>query len=251
MSIGILIADDQALVRAGFRMIIEAQDDLRVVAEARDGGEAVEASRRSRPDIVLMDIRMPTIDGLEATRRIMAAADEPPRVLILTTYDLDEYVFDALHAGASGFLLKDVPPEHLVAGNPDRRGGRFAALAVRDPAPDRVVRPSQHPRAEHRRSSGSSRHANSRSSPWSRAVSRTPRSPISSWFPERRSRHTLPGCSRSCDSATASRRSCLPTRPASSGPARTARISNDRAGTRASTREPQPASRPRRPRGSS
>jgi DNA-binding NarL/FixJ family response regulator len=116
MTIGVLIADDQALVRAGFRMILEAQDDLRVVAEARDGAQAVEATRRARPDIVLMDIRMPTIDGLEATRRIMAATEHPPRVLMLTTYDLDEYVFDALHAGASGFLLKDVPPEQLVAG---------------------------------------------------------------------------------------------------------------------------------------
>ena len=116
MSIGVLIADDQALVRAGFRMILEAEQDLRVVAEAKDGEEAVQAARRKRPDIVLMDIRMPVMDGLDATRRIIAATVEPPRVLILTTFDLDEYVFDALHAGASGFLLKDVPPEQLVAG---------------------------------------------------------------------------------------------------------------------------------------
>jgi len=116
MSIGIVIADDQALVRAGFRMILEAEEDLLVLAEAKDGAEAIEAARRARPDIVLMDIRMPTMDGLEATRRIIAAGDQPPRVLMLTTFDLDEYVFDALHAGASGFLLKDVPPEQLVAG---------------------------------------------------------------------------------------------------------------------------------------
>jgi DNA-binding NarL/FixJ family response regulator len=116
VSIGILIADDQTLVRAGFRMILEAEPDLRVVAEAKDGAQAVEAARRARPDIVLMDIRMPAVDGLEATRRIMAASNAPPRVLMLTTFDLDEYVFDALQAGASGFLLKDVPPEHLVAG---------------------------------------------------------------------------------------------------------------------------------------
>ena len=116
MSIGILIADDQALVRAGFRMILEAEQDLHVLAEAKDGAEAVEDARRVRPDIVLMDIRMPSMDGLEATRRILAAAAQPPRVLMLTTFDLDEYVFDALHAGASGFLLKDVPPEQLVAG---------------------------------------------------------------------------------------------------------------------------------------
>ncbi len=116
MSIGILIADDQALVRAGFRMILEAEQDLRVLAEAKDGEEAVQAARRSQPEIVLMDIRMPKMDGLEATRRIIAASRQPPRVLMLTTFDLDEYVFDALHAGASGFLLKDVPPEQLVAG---------------------------------------------------------------------------------------------------------------------------------------
>jgi DNA-binding NarL/FixJ family response regulator len=117
MSIDVLIADDQALVRAGFRMIIDADPDLRVVAEANDGAQAVDAARRTHPDIVLMDIRMPVMDGLEATRRIIAGNDDnPPRVLILTTYDLDEYVFDALGAGASGFLLKDVAPEQLVAG---------------------------------------------------------------------------------------------------------------------------------------
>jgi DNA-binding NarL/FixJ family response regulator len=116
VSIGVLIADDQALVRAGFRMILEAEEDLRVVAEAKDGADAVEAARRAHPDVILMDIRMPVLDGLEATRRIVAAAKDPPRVVILTTFDLDEYVFDALQAGASGFLLKDVPPEQLVAG---------------------------------------------------------------------------------------------------------------------------------------
>jgi DNA-binding NarL/FixJ family response regulator len=117
MTIAILIADDQALVRTGFRMILEAEEDMRVVGEARDGAEAVEATRRVRPDVVLMDIRMPRLDGLEATRRILAGgSSSPPRVLMLTTFDLDEYVYDALRAGASGFLLKDVPPEHLTAG---------------------------------------------------------------------------------------------------------------------------------------
>lgn len=115
MSIDVLIADDQALVRAGFRMILEADENLRVVAEANDGAQAVEAARRTHPDIVLMDIRMPVLDGLEATRRIVAANDSP-HVLMLTTFDLDEYVFDALVAGASGFLLKDVAPEDLLAG---------------------------------------------------------------------------------------------------------------------------------------
>ena len=119
MTIGVLIADDQTLVRTGFRMILEAEPDLRVVAEAQDGDGAVEAARLHRPDIVLMDIRMPRMDGLEATRRILAGSsndESGPRVLILTTFDLDEYVYDALQAGASGFLLKDVPPEQLVAG---------------------------------------------------------------------------------------------------------------------------------------
>jgi DNA-binding NarL/FixJ family response regulator len=118
MTIGILIADDQTLVRTGFRMILEAESGLRVVGEAKDGIDAVEAARRCRPDVVLMDIRMPRLDGLEATRRILADARSPhkPRILMLTTFDLDEYVLDALRAGASGFLLKDVPPEQLVAG---------------------------------------------------------------------------------------------------------------------------------------
>jgi DNA-binding NarL/FixJ family response regulator len=116
MSIAVMIADDQALVRAGFRMILEAERDLRVVAEAKDGTEAIEAARRARPDLVLMDIRMPGMDGLEATRRIIDASERPPRVVMLTTFDLDEYVYDALRAGASGFLLKDVPAEQLVAG---------------------------------------------------------------------------------------------------------------------------------------
>jgi len=117
----VLIADDQALVRAGFRMILEAQSDIEVVAEASDGEAAVRLARRHRPDVVLMDIRMPGLDGLAATRRLLApgtadatAAAPPPRIVILTTFDLDEYVYAALQAGAAGFLLKDVSPEHLV-----------------------------------------------------------------------------------------------------------------------------------------
>ncbi|AWS49120.1 response regulator transcription factor [Streptosporangium sp. 'caverna'] len=109
-----VIADDQALVRTGFRMILAA-DGIEVAAEAANGEEAVAAVRRTRPDVVLMDIRMPQMDGLEATRRILAGGAEETRVLILTTYDLDHYVYAALAAGASGFLLKDVTPEHLVA----------------------------------------------------------------------------------------------------------------------------------------
>ncbi|MEU8399467.1 response regulator transcription factor [Nonomuraea sp. NPDC048892] len=111
----VIIADDQALVRTGFRLILAA-DGVEVTAEAADGAEAVEAARRTRPDVVLMDIRMPRMDGIEATRRILADdAAGGTRVLILTTYDLDHYVYTALAAGASGFLLKDVTPEHLVA----------------------------------------------------------------------------------------------------------------------------------------
>jgi DNA-binding NarL/FixJ family response regulator len=105
--ISILLADDQTLVRDGFRSILEHESDLDVVGEARDGREAVESARRLSPDVVLMDIRMPVMDGLEATRRLLAEPD-PPRILVVTTFDLDEYVFKALEAGASGFLLKDV-----------------------------------------------------------------------------------------------------------------------------------------------
>jgi DNA-binding NarL/FixJ family response regulator len=115
VSIRILLADDERLVRAGFRMILKAEPDLEVVGEAADGHEAVEAETRLRPDVVLMDIRMPTLDGLEATRRILAGPDPRPRVIVLTTFDLDAYVYEALHVGASGFLLKDAPEDHLVA----------------------------------------------------------------------------------------------------------------------------------------
>ena len=113
--IRVLIADDEALVRGGFRMILEAQDDIEVVAEATDGSEVVELARQSSPDVVLMDIRMPGMSGLEATRSLVAdSSGEGPRVLILTTFDLDEYVYQAMRAGASGFLLKSAPPGELA-----------------------------------------------------------------------------------------------------------------------------------------
>jgi DNA-binding NarL/FixJ family response regulator len=111
--IRVLIADDQALVRGGFRMILDARDDLDVVGEAEHGGEAVALAARLRPDVVLMDVRMPEVDGIEATRRIVESGSVA-RVIVLTTYDADEYVFAALRAGASGFLLKDVRPAELV-----------------------------------------------------------------------------------------------------------------------------------------
>jgi DNA-binding NarL/FixJ family response regulator len=116
--IRILLVDDQALVRAGFRMILDAEPEMEVVGEASDGREAIDQVRTLAPDVVLMDIRMPELDGLEASRRILAdgvAGDAPPKILMLTTFDLDEYVYEALRAGASGFLLKDTPPEQLVA----------------------------------------------------------------------------------------------------------------------------------------
>jgi DNA-binding NarL/FixJ family response regulator len=114
VSIRVLVADDQSMVRAGFRMLLGDEQGIEVVAEARNGLEAVEKAARFDPTVVLMDIRMPELDGLEATRRILAA-DSQARILILTTFDLDEYVYEALRAGASGFVLKDDPPEQLIA----------------------------------------------------------------------------------------------------------------------------------------
>ena len=112
--IRVLVVDDEAMIRAGFRMLLSAQEDIEVVAEASNGLDAVSQAARFHPDVVLMDIRMPELDGLEATRRILAA-DPDARVLILTTFDLDEYVYEALRAGASGFVLKDDPAEQLIA----------------------------------------------------------------------------------------------------------------------------------------
>jgi DNA-binding NarL/FixJ family response regulator len=114
MTTRVLIVDDQSLVRAGFRMILESEPEIEVVGEAADGLTAVLAARETQPDVILMDVRMPNVDGLEATRRLLDGKDEGPRILILTTFDLDEYVYEALRAGASGFLLKDTPPEQLV-----------------------------------------------------------------------------------------------------------------------------------------
>jgi DNA-binding NarL/FixJ family response regulator len=114
MTIRVLVADDQSMVRAGFRMLLSGEEDIEVVAEASNGLEAVAQAARFHPTVVLMDIRMPQLDGLEATRRILAS-DDTARILILTTFDLDEYVYEALRSGASGFVLKDDPPEQLLA----------------------------------------------------------------------------------------------------------------------------------------
>jgi DNA-binding NarL/FixJ family response regulator len=114
MATNVLLADDEAMVRAGFRMILEVEPDMEVVGEAEHGEEAVTLAARTRPDVVVMDIRMPRLDGIAATRRLLAEGDSPPRVVIVTTFDDDESLYDALRAGASGFLLKNAPPEQLV-----------------------------------------------------------------------------------------------------------------------------------------
>ena len=114
MTIRVLLADDQTLVRGGFRMILRAEPDIDVVGEAADGAEAVALAHELAPDVVLMDVRMPNVDGIEATRRIVSGSERAPHVLVLTTFDLDEYVYEALRAGASGFLLKDTLPDDLL-----------------------------------------------------------------------------------------------------------------------------------------
>jgi DNA-binding NarL/FixJ family response regulator len=114
MPVGVLIADDQAMVRAGFRMILEAEPDMEVVGEAEDGEQALATARQMRPDVVVMDIRMPRLDGVAATRRLLAEVDPPPHVVMVTTFDDDQSLYEALRAGAGGFLLKNAPPEQLV-----------------------------------------------------------------------------------------------------------------------------------------
>jgi len=151
--IDVLIADDQALVRAGFRLLLETEDGIRVVGEAQDGREAVELARRERPDVVLMDIRMPQLDGLAATREIVASPGlDGVRVLILTTFETDEYVFESLRAGASGFVLKDTEPAELVRAIEVVASGeallspkvtrRLIAEFVAQPAHERAVPPA-------------------------------------------------------------------------------------------------------------
>ena len=135
----VLLVDDQALVRAGFRLILELEADMEVVGEATDGEQSLRMVATEHPDVVLMDVRMPTMDGIEATRRLTAAGS-PARMLMLTTFDLDEYVYDAMRAGASGFLLKDVPREELVAGvRTVARGDALLAPAVTKRLVERFV----------------------------------------------------------------------------------------------------------------
>ena len=145
--IKVLIADDQALVRTGFRMILEAEDDVEVTGEATDGLEAIAVAQSERPDVILMDVRMPNMNGIEATRKLVDKDDvDPIRVLILTTFDLDEYVYDALRAGASGFLLKDAPPEELVqAVRVVARGEGLIAPSITKRLIEEIAqRPAQH-----------------------------------------------------------------------------------------------------------
>jgi DNA-binding NarL/FixJ family response regulator len=146
MSTRVLIADDQALVRAGFRKLVESVSELDVVGEAADGYDAVDKARRLRPDVILMDIRMPRLDGIEATRRLTAAGGGAMRVLILTTFGLDDYVYDALRVGASGFMLKDAPPEELLAAiEVVARGDALIAPAVTRSVIEEFVRRSPIP----------------------------------------------------------------------------------------------------------
>lgn len=135
MSVRVVIADDQPLVREGLRKIFEIDPEIEVVADVGDGKKAVEVATRLQPDVVVMDIRMPGLDGIEATRQVVKGAIAPPRILVLTTFDLDEYVFGALRAGASGFLLKDAMPERLIAAVHTIAGGD----ALLDPAITRAV----------------------------------------------------------------------------------------------------------------
>lgn len=147
--IRILIADDHALARGGLRGMLAAEDEFEIVGEAADGAEAVELAQRHRPDVVAMDIRMPRLDGIEATRRLLAQPD-PPHVLVLTTFDLDEYVYEALRAGASGFMLKDAPPSQLVEAVRAVANGetlvapaitrRLVERYVKRPAPDAIAK---------------------------------------------------------------------------------------------------------------
>ncbi|BCY05951.1 response regulator transcription factor [Actinoplanes sp. L3-i22] len=125
MTVTVLLVDDQPLLSLGFRLVLEAQPDITVVGEAGDGAQAIRMTRALRPDVVLMDVRMPVLDGIEATRRIVADGN-PARILVLTTFDLDEYVYAALRAGASGFLLKDVPPADLISAIHAVAGGHAA-----------------------------------------------------------------------------------------------------------------------------
>ena len=179
MSIKVLLVDDEQMIRMGLRLILEAEDDIEVVGEAGDGREGVDLTRRLDPDVVLMDVQMPVMNGIEATREIVALGrDDSSRVLILTTFDLDEYVFEGLRAGASGFLLKRTPPADLVSGIRvvAEGDGMIAPSVTHRLIQNFRERPERRPRLT-RPSWTTSRSASGRCWCWSRAGSRTGRSP--------------------------------------------------------------------------
>ena len=195
MSIRVLLADDQALVRGGLRKIVESEPDMGVVAEAADGLQAVDAARASRPDVAVLDIRMPRLDGIEATRRITEALGDSVRVLMLTTFGLDEYVFSALRAGASGFMLKDAPPEELVEAIRVVAGGAaLLAPAVTGAVIAEFARRSPRRGRRRGRASRSSPPASARCCCSSAAAAPTARSPPTSSSPRRRRRPMSPTC---------------------------------------------------------
>lgn len=201
----VLIVDDQALQRMGFNMLLEAQSDMTVVGEATNGAEAVRMTAELRPDVVLMDVRMPGMDGIEATRRIVESGDRS-RILVLTTFDLDEYAYDALRAGASGFLLKDALPEELVAGVRAVAAGD-AVISPASPAnsstPSATASPAT-PRSSNADWTNSPS-ANAKSSPPSPVAGPTRRSPNASTSPNRPSSPTSAASSPRSTPATASK----------------------------------------------
>ena len=211
MTVSVLVADDQSMVRAGFRLLLSGEPDITVVAEARDGLEAVEKAGRFHPAVVLMDIRMPELDGLEATRRILAA-DAHARVLILTTFDLDEYIYEALSAGASGFVLKDDPPEQLISAiHTVAAGNALLSPAVTKRVIGQFAR-ARRPAAPAALEELTAREHEVLPPDRRRPLERRDRRASSS-SPTRPSRRTSPTCCRSSGCATACRRSCSPTAP--------------------------------------
>ncbi len=210
MTIRVLIADDQSMVRAGFRMLLAGEQDMDVVAEASNGLEAVAMAARLDPTVILMDIRMPELDGLQATRRILAA-DNTARILILTTFGLDEYVYEALSAGASGFVLKDDPPEQLIeAVRTVAAGDALLSPAITKRVIKQFTRIPHHVPPKELDELTAASKASFGSSPAACPMQRSARSSTSARRPSRPTSRTS---SRNSASATASKSSCSHTRP--------------------------------------
>ena len=213
MSVSVAVVDDQPIVRAGLVKLIEAEPGLTVAGQAADGIEAVQLARAARPDVILMDVRMPRLDGIEATKRILAEHDRT-RVIVLTTFGLDEYVVSALRNGASAFLLKDAEPDHLIAAiHVVATGDAFVA-----PTATRrlLAAHTTHPPAKTPTPSQPSPRGNARSSTSSHAATRTPKSPTHSSSPKPPSRPTSPTSSPNSVSETAYKPSSSPTNAAPS-----------------------------------